>query len=95
MIFLFLAPGICRIKLTEKGDQLYEDIKINESQCKVNVQKDPVTDSPLPSPKKKRLCTDLQDHPLRGEVACSQVGHTFQQSFTRLLKNDMEPCSSR
>lgn len=75
--------GICRIKLTEKGDQLYEDIKINESQCKVNVQKDPVTDSPLPSPKKKRLCTDLQDHPLRGEVACSQDG---EDSLKKMLK---------
>ncbi|XP_078265642.1 sentrin-specific protease 7 isoform X2 [Rhinoraja longicauda] len=77
------VKGICRIKLTGKGEQLSEHTKINESQCKVNVQKDPMTDSPLPSPKKKRLCTELQDHPLRGEVACSQDG---EDSLKKLLK---------
>ncbi|XP_051870835.1 sentrin-specific protease 7-like isoform X2 [Pristis pectinata] len=69
------VKGICKLKQTEKRDQLCERIKINESQCKIDLHKDTLTDSPLPSPKKKRLCAELQDHPIRREInraACSQ-----------------------
>ncbi|XP_041067726.1 sentrin-specific protease 7-like isoform X2 [Carcharodon carcharias] len=47
------AKGVFGKEQTEKGDQLCGQNKINEDKPK---------ESPLPSPKKKRLCTDLQDH---------------------------------
>ncbi|XP_048396996.2 sentrin-specific protease 7 isoform X2 [Stegostoma tigrinum] len=51
--------GICAIEQTEKKGQLWEENKIN---------KDTSTESALASPKKKRLCTDLQDHSSQRDV---------------------------
>ncbi|XP_072901304.1 uncharacterized protein [Hemitrygon akajei] len=57
---------ICKIKQTEKRDQLCEHIKINEG--KIGLHKDTLTDSPVPSPKKKRLCAEVQGNPIRRDV---------------------------
>ncbi|XP_072369677.1 sentrin-specific protease 7-like isoform X1 [Scyliorhinus torazame] len=53
------AKGVCGKEQIEKRDHLCEPNKINEDKPK---------ESPLPSPKKKRLCTDLQDHSSQRDI---------------------------
>ncbi|XP_067897054.1 sentrin-specific protease 7-like isoform X2 [Heterodontus francisci] len=60
------AKGICGIEQTEKGDQLCEQ-KINARPCE-DLNEDRPTDSPLQSPKKKRLCAELQDHSSQRDI---------------------------
>ncbi|XP_067849200.1 sentrin-specific protease 7 isoform X2 [Heptranchias perlo] len=91
------AKGICRIGQTEKGDQLCEQKKINESQCETDLHEDTLTDSPLPSPKKKRLCTELQDHSSQRDInsaASSQDGEDLLKKLLVCLtcKEQTENC---
>ncbi|XP_069744737.1 sentrin-specific protease 7 isoform X3 [Narcine bancroftii] len=89
------VEGMSRIKQTEKGDNLCEHMKINERQCKVDLPKDALTDLPFPSPKKKRLCLELEDHPVRREInraACSRVECTFLTSGDKDLLKTLLLC---
>uniref|UniRef100_UPI00398F47AA sentrin-specific protease 7 isoform X2 n=1 Tax=Pristiophorus japonicus TaxID=55135 RepID=UPI00398F47AA len=80
------SKAIGRIEQREKGDQLCEQKKIHESQCETDLCEDTPTDSPLPSPKKKRLCTELQDHSSQRDInSAASSQKAAEDLLTKLL----------
>ncbi|XP_060689138.1 sentrin-specific protease 7 isoform X1 [Hemiscyllium ocellatum] len=68
--------GIYAIEQTEKRGQLCEQNKINKGTS---------TESPLSSPKKKRLCTNLQDHSNQKDVNSAAPSQKYGEDLLKKM----------